>query len=560
MFVVRPCSVVEDRTPDLITLRFSLASGSSGAIRKMISSRLSLPVPHGVALQPRPAIAFKSAWVLPLLALWLLLTLGLRPLLVPDEGRYVEVARAMFNGDWLVPTLNGLPFFHKPPLFYWIDMAAMQIFGVHEFAGRMGSAVGAWIMGAALWFAVRRSLGERVAGGALALLATTPFFFIGAQYANHDMLVAGLITAAILAFARAVDEPPRVDLRWVAGAWALCGLALLSKGLIGVVLPVLVIGPWLLTQRRWRQVFGLMHPVGIASFVAVAAPWCVAMQSRYPGFFDYFVIEQHFRRYVQTDFNNVRGFWFFIVVLPALTLPWSAWILRGVRQAVERRDPLDTLSLWWLAVVVGFFSFPSSKLVGYVLPALAPWCLLLARALFENTPQRPVDAARRWTFAAASVACVAIVVGSLWARIGSSRELGHALRDARAGTDRVVMVGEYDYDLPFYAALTAPVLIVDNWNDPDIARRDNWRKEMVDAARFDPALGKELLRLPAEMDRLACGQSAAWFVVPSDRAASVASLTGAERQFFKAGGRELWRVKGRTCPPPASAVLPTKAS
>ncbi|MEO6033508.1 MAG: dolichyl-phosphate-mannose--protein mannosyltransferase, partial [Burkholderiaceae bacterium] len=96
------------------------------------------------------------------LALWLLLTLGLRPLLLPDEGRYANVAREMLLGDWLVPTLNGLPFFHKPPLMYWIDIVAMHAFGVTVFAARAASLVGAWLMGAALFLALRRWHGPRV--------------------------------------------------------------------------------------------------------------------------------------------------------------------------------------------------------------------------------------------------------------------------------------------------------------------------------------------------------------------------------------------------------------
>ena len=87
--------------------------------------------------------------MLALLAVWLLATLGLRPLMLPDEGRYAEVAREMLQGDWRVPTLNGLPFFHKPPLTYWVDIAAMQLVGTNHLAVRAGPALGAWLMGAA---------------------------------------------------------------------------------------------------------------------------------------------------------------------------------------------------------------------------------------------------------------------------------------------------------------------------------------------------------------------------------------------------------------------------
>jgi len=475
------------------------------------------------------------------LALWLLATLGLRPLLLPDEGRYAEVARAMWHADWLVPTLNGLPFFHKPPLFYWLDIAAMQLLGVHEFAGRFGSAVGAWLMGAALFFAMRRWHGARTGTIALGVLATTPFFFVGGQYANHDMLVGGLITAAVLAMARALDEPPRVDLRWLVAGWVLCALAMLAKGLIGIVLPALVIGPWLLAQGRWRQMLKLLHPLALLAFLVVGLPWFIAMQQRYPGFFDYFVMEQHFRRFAQSTFNNVHGAWFFVAVLPLATLPWSAWAPAAFKRAWADRSPTTLLYAWWVIAIVGFFSIPSSKLVGYALPALAPWCALLALAITGGN-------ARMWraVMGASALACVAIVGFAAWKAPQSNQALALALRAAMAPADKVVMVDEYFYDVPFYARLARPVVIAADWVDPEIPRRDNWRKEVFDAARFDPPLARELLRPLTELNTMACGASAVWFIVSAGHAERVSGQPGATRAFADKRA-ELWRVPGRAC-------------
>jgi 4-amino-4-deoxy-L-arabinose transferase-like glycosyltransferase len=481
-----------------------------------------------------------AAVLLGLLALWLLATLGLRPLLLPDEGRYAEVARAMWHGDWLVPTLDGLPFFHKPPLFYWIDILAMHLLGATEFAGRLGSAVGAWLMGASLYLAMRRWHGERIARVALGVLATTPFFFIGGQYANHDMLVGGLIGAAVLALARALDQPPRVDLRWLVAGWVLCALAMLAKGLIGIVLPAFVIGPWLLAQGRWRQMLKLLHPLGIAAFAVVGLPWFVAMQMRYPGFFDYFVMEQHFRRFAESTFNNVHGVWFFFAVMPLLTLPWSAWLPAAFKRAWAERDATTLLCAWWTIAIIGFFSIPASKLVGYALPALAPWCALLAL---------PIAAAgerlRRGVMVGAAVFCVAVVGVTAWKAPQSSRPLALALAAGMAPSDRVAMVDEYLYDVPFYARLARPVVILGDWADPEIPHRDNWRKEIFDAARFDPPLARQLLRPLAEIDTLACGASAAWFIAPAGQSARVAAQPGATRVFADRRN-ELWRVPGRS--------------
>ena len=482
------------------------------------------------------------ALLLSLLALWLAATLGLRPLLLPDEGRYAEVARAMLHGDLLVPTLDGLPFFHKPPLFYWLDIAAMRALGENVFAGRFGSFVGAWLMGAALLLAMRRWHGSRTAAIGLGVLATMPFFFVGAQYANHDMLVGGLIAAAVLAIARAVDEPPRVDLRWLVAGWVLCALAMLAKGLIGFVLPALVIGPWLLARGRWRQVIGLLHPLALLAFGVVAAPWFVAMQLRFADFFDYFFIEQHFRRFAQSNFNNVHGAWFFIAAMPLLTLPWSAWLPVAFKRAWAGRDAILGLYAWWLVAVLGFFSIPSSKLVGYALPALVPWCALLALAIAAGS--------RRlwpWVMGVAAVACVAIVVTVAWKAPQSSRALALYLGAQIVPADRVVMVDEYFYDVPFYARLTKPVLIASNWADPEVPKRDNWRKEIFDAARFDAALGAQLLVPLGQLDALACGPGVTWFIVPKGDAARVAALAGATRSLVDTRA-ELWRVPARACP------------
>ena len=480
--------------------------------------------------------------LLVLLALWLVATLGLRPLLLPDEGRYASVAYEMLMGNALVPTLNGLPFFHKPPLFYWLDMTAMQLFGINAFAARASSMLGAWLMGISLFLAMRRWHGPRVAALALGVLATCPFFFIGAQYANHDMLVAGLITVAVLSLAVAVEQSPRVHLGWLLMGSAACALAMLAKGLIGFVLPVLVVGPWLLAQGRWRQLIGLLHPLGLLVFFAIAAPWFVLTQIAYPDFFDYFFVEQHFRRYAQSSFNNVQPFWFYFALLPALMLPWSAWLPQAFRRAWTARDSRVGLYVWWVIAIVVFFSLPSSKLAGYVLPAAAPWCALLTLAIARGSTRL-----WQWVLAGSAVLCLVLVAVIAWQAPKSSRAAALVLASRMAPNDKVVMIDEYFYDLPFYARLKKPVIIASDWADPDLALRDNWRKELFDATRFAPVLGAEILRPLDSLDKLLCGQVAVWFVVHPKQAERLDGLAGITREFANTNV-ELWRAPAHACP------------
>ena len=502
------------------------------------------------AARPVPLPARRTAALpLALLAAWLLATPGLRPLLVPDEGRYVGVAREMLAVDGLTPLLDGMPFFHKPPLMYWLDMAAMSVFGVNGFTARIAPAVGAWVMGAALYFALRRRRGEAAARLALAVLATSPFFFVGGQYANHDMLVAGWISVAVLLFARAVEAPsptaPPDDRRppalgWLVAAWAAAGLAVLSKGLIGIVLPALVVGPWLLAQGRWRQMLSLLHPLGLLAGLAVTAPWFVAMEMRHPGFLDYFFVEQHFRRFAQTTFNNAQPFWFFLALLPLLPLLWSAWLPAAVKKLWRERDAHDALYAWWIVAVVGFFSLPHSKLVGYLLPVLAPLAALLASAMLPN---------RRFAVVAAlsALVCVATVVGLAIAAPNSAAPAARALAARLQPGDRVVFVDIMFYDLPVAAGLKDPVIVASAWDDGTVPLHDNWRKELYESARFAPALGAKLLWPIGRLAELACGEHATWFASHADYSGWIGGVPGLEPVFADRRA-QLLRAAPAPCP------------
>jgi 4-amino-4-deoxy-L-arabinose transferase-like glycosyltransferase len=493
--------------------------------------------------------AARAWWPLALLALWLLATLSVRPLLLPDEGRYTGVAREMLLGDGLTPTLNGLPYFHKPPLMYWLDMAAMSVLGVGQWAVRFGPALGAFVMGAALFLHLRRTHGDAVARTGLALLATMPLFFIGAQYANHDMGVAGFITLAVFSLLRAVEIPGRRALRWQVLGGAACGLAVLSKGLIGVVLPVAVVAPWLLAQGRWRCVLALLHPAGVAALLAVALPWMLLMQHHHPGFFDYFIVEQHFRRFAGTHFNNAQPWWFFIAVLPLLTLPWIGLLWAAVRRAwLRRHDPAlwfpVWLPVWWIVVIVGFFSLPHSKLVGYVMPAMAPLVMLLAPVLVA-WPRL-----LRWLLPTTALALLGVVAALALAAPGSHRDVARALAPQLGAGDRVVYIDEYFFDFALYAGLREPVFVVSDWADPELPLNDNWRKELFDAAKRFGTPAQARVLWPEQRDtQVLCHDKSVWLVVPHVHAARVGAWPGVSL-VLRGKNAQLMRAPPRACAAP----------
>jgi len=480
---------------------------------------------------------------------WLALLAWPRPLMLPDEGRYVGVAWEMMrSGDWLVPTLNGLPYFHKPPLFYWITAASMTAFGPGDWAARAAPLLGAWAGAMAIFFFVRRWWGERAAGLALVVLLAQPLFYIGGQFANLDMLVAGCITVTItlLAHAALLSQEGSAYRAPLLGAYAAAALGVLAKGLIGFVLPALVVAAWLLLRRRWQTLLGLVSIPGTVLFLLIAAPWFIAMQAHFAGFLDYFFVVQHFKRFAAGGFNNVQPFWFYPAVLLLFTLPWLLWLrphfARG-RLRDARRGDVRTLMLLWLALIVLFFSLPASKLLGYVLPAVPPLAVLLADGL-ETWQESSPHSGRRWMISAGVTAVLSLAaIGVLAARTPhSTKEIGTALRTLHRAGEPVYMLDNYYFDLPLYARLAEPVAAVLDWSDPEIHRRDTWRKELADAGDFAPARAQRTLLQPALLGPSICTRPVSWVVGPPDAATRYPLLAHAE-VAMRGANATLWRVE-----------------
>jgi 4-amino-4-deoxy-L-arabinose transferase-like glycosyltransferase len=472
-----------------------------------------------------------SGWSVGLaLFAWFACSAWIRPLVRPDEGRYVGVAWEMLRDhNWMVPTLDGMPFFHKPVLFYWLSAAAMKLLGANVWAARMPSILGAAAAAWGLYLFARRWGDERQARWSALVLATMPFFALGAQFANLDMLVAGCISVTILLGAHAVllaeeGAPYRTPLY---AAYAAAGLGLLAKGLIGGVLPVGTFIVWLLATRRPRHLLTLASPVGLIVFLLVGMPWFVAMQLRYPGFFDYFVIYHHFKRFAASGFNNVQPFWFYPAAILLLSLPASlaifGWLGRARPVEAPKRQPSVTWLMWaWFAVVVVFFSLPKSKLVGYVLPAVPPFAWLVA-GVVQSRPRAGMAAA-----AVGAVLSVGVAIGLGLKYPHSMKGIGQALAAQRQPGEPVVFIDRYAYDLPFYARLETSPQVLYDWKRADIVQHDDWHKELYDAGLFDPAAARRTLIDRSTLAALRCAPRTVWVLATPDQVKADALLQGAQ--------------------------------
>lgn len=517
---------------------------------------------------PFAARLAQAPWLAVAVFAWLLSTAWVRPLMAPDEGRYGGVALAMLHsGDWLVPRLDGLPFFHKPPLFYWTSAAVMSLTGPVEWAARLPSVLGAGAAAVALFMFLRRWSSVRVAWLSAVVLVTTPFFFLGAQFANLDMLVAGCISCTVLLAAGAALARERAG-PWrglLAGAFVFAAAGLLAKGLIGLVLPAMVIVAWCVLTRRLSLALRLaLWLPGWALLLVLAGPWFVAMQMKYPAFFDYFVVTQHFRRFASSGFNNAHGFWFYVPVLAVLTLPWFAWLLvprgKNGKNGKERpaRSDVDWLMWTWLAVIVVFFSLPRSKLVGYVLPALPPLAYLIAQRALGGRAGDGLPTKVRLTALASALVCLGCVAAVAICAVPPDTRLRLPPGMSVSPGERVLMLDSYDYEIPFYWNLHEPVLVSDDWTAAARDTRDNWRKELSDAGSFDPARAAATLLDRTRLAHTLCVPHATWIVGPGTARLANPWLDQAQ-PVAASGGIDAWRFAGSATSDPQclGAAMPS---
>ncbi len=326
------------------------------------------------------------------------------PLLGPDEPRYAQVGREMFErGDWITPTLGGFNWFEKPALLYWLEIISYHLFGVNEFAARFGSAIFGLGTVISLWFTgkyVQENSNSEIFTNApkydfanwLALLGATSLgLIVFSRGASFDIILTFPIAVALTSFYihLTVRKDSITNRPALAKFYFYAGVALLAKGLIGAIFAFAIVCFFYILRRRIPSRTVLISLFwGIPIMLLVASIWYVPMYLRNGWeFIDIFFIQHHFQRFASNKYLHPQPFWFFWLVLPAMTIPWIFFLFKGIRDfikdALERKKPntrekhgelslydLQIFGIAWMLVPLVFFSFSGSKLPGYILPAL----------------------------------------------------------------------------------------------------------------------------------------------------------------------------------------------
>ncbi|CAG9184818.1 phospholipid carrier-dependent glycosyltransferase [Cupriavidus pampae] len=411
---------------------------------------LSHPVPLSVpAARPWERVDRRTLWwiataVAAVLVVWFG-TLAMRHLIGPDEGRYAEISREMLaTGDWVTIRYNALKYFEKPPFHMWVTAVAYAMFGVGEWQARLCVALSGLLGIGMTMLATWRWFGARAGWLAAIVLLGAPMWSTAAHFNTLDMTLAGAMscTLATMLMAMHPDATVAERRRWMLACWATMGVAVLTKGLVGIALPGLVLVCYSLVARDgtlWRR---LHWGAGLCVLLLVTVPWFWLIARRNPEFLHFFFIHEHWERYTSNVHSRSGPLLYFVPLIVGGMLPWAGLFPRmwralrsgptgtsfqtagpqsvgphSVRPNSARPHsfrPLLLAGVWAIAIFV-FFSISRSKLPGYIVPVV-PALAILAAVVLDRMDAR---AWRRQLTVAGAIAALCLmaspIVGSLTA-------------------------------------------------------------------------------------------------------------------------------------------------
>ncbi len=321
-------------------------------------------------------------------------TLDYRRLIKPDEGRYAEIAREMaVTGDFVTPRLNGIKYFEKPPLQYWVTATAFKVFGEDEWTARIWPGITGFLSVLLAYATGRRLFGERAAQLAALVLGGSLFTVLIGHLNTLDMGLSFFLQLAVsgMLIANHRDTLDRYRRSWMMLVWVALAGAVLSKGLVAPVLCGATLVVYSLAARDFSPWRRLEPARGVPLFLAIAAPWFVLVSLANPEFPHFFFIHEHFERFLSDGHRRTQPAWYFLAMTLVGTLPWALMTLQGwlsgwFRERGGGFRPQRLLFVWG-AVILGFFSASSSKLPSYILP-MAPALALLAGVFLATARRR----------------------------------------------------------------------------------------------------------------------------------------------------------------------------
>lgn len=400
-----------------------------------------------------------------------LAAMAIVPLTDTTEARYGEIARLMLEtGDWVTPYFDyGVPFWGKPPLAFWLEAGSYKLFGVNEFAGRLPSLL-ATLASMAVLYRFACEVWSRLIGlWTLVIFATSAVVYVNAGAILTDPFLMLGTTLAMISPVMALRRP-----RSPWGYLFFIGLAigLLAKGPVAVVLIAGPLGMWVALKTQWLAIWRALPWVrGLALTAIIVLPWYGLAEARTPGFLEYFIIGEHWKRFVEPGWSGdlygaahrrtLGTIWLYWL---GAAFPWGVLALwRMLAAAVSRagRSALvaaaaNTHTLYllsWAIFPMVFFTFARNILWTYVLPAMPAFAVLLAVAMARNAAA--IDKTMRLLTRGAWVAPTLLAAFVAVAQIDPSlikteKYLVQAYAEGRRTTAPLVYIRERPFSARFY--------------------------------------------------------------------------------------------------------------
>ncbi len=388
--------------------------------------------PPSISALEQRHLKLSPRYVLPLIIISLALSffrLGLVPLFDVDEAVFSTAAKEMVqSGNLITPTYNGENRYDKPILFYWLMAASYEAFGINNFGARLPSALAAVCLAFALFLFVRRIHAEKTAFYAALSFVLSIYFLVYSRAAVTDMSLTLFISASLFSFYLSTTyrsiAPARAS-RYLYGFYAFSALAFLTKGLIGIVFPFGIAIIYLLVTEGMAGLKNIITLKGIVIFIILSVPWYSA-QVFINGreFIDQFFIKHHFQRYAGVISGHSGPIYYYIPALLFGLFPWVAFLPAGIRAVFREKDRLNLFAFIWASFIVAFFSFSTTKLPNYILPAIPAAVILIASGMTEGEKNRDRFSYLFMALLAAALGCGLVLSKTYLMRYGIAEDGG----------------------------------------------------------------------------------------------------------------------------------------
>lgn len=321
-----------------------------------------------------------------------------------DEAVFAEATKEMIaNNDWITPTYNGVNRYDKPILIYWLMAASYKSFGINEFSARFPSALASCILALSIFLFSKYFRDEKYALCAAISFVLSLYYLVYSHSSVTDMTLTLFISLSLFSFYVSQEHEGRP--LYIYGFYLFSALAFLTKGLIGIAFPFGIAITYMFLTERWQGIKKIFNLKGMILFLVVAAPWYISQYAvNGQEFIDQFFIKHHFKRYLGVISGHKGPFYYYIPVFIAGLFPWSMFLPAGLRNAIKTKDRFFLFALVWFVFIFSFFSFSTTKLPNYLLPAVPAACLLIASGMTEH-------AKRWWQFSNIASAVISFIIG-----------------------------------------------------------------------------------------------------------------------------------------------------